>query len=234
MNQTNQSIIDEWSKFSEEDLLKFGDEGDNARKTLIDPILFKLAGEVNKKSILDAGCGNGYLARKLARLGANVTGLEPALSLFEYCKMREAEERLDIEYLQQDISSIDIANTYDIVFLVNVLMDIPDRLPALIGCVESLKPGGVIIISLLHPCFPGFETDWQEQGFVKVSEYFNTMPTKQKYGYIFNWPISEYINALIQAGCAIERVEEPIARDSQLRSAHVPQFLIIKATKLKI
>lgn len=234
MNPSNQTTIDEWSKFSEDDLLKFGDAGDEARDTLIDPAILRLAGEVEDRTILDAGCGNGYLARKLAILGAKVTGIEPAESLLRYCKTREAEEPHGIKYLQQDLSSINTYDTYDTVFLINVLMDIPDYLPALTNCVESLKVGGEIIISLLHPCFPGFEADWQEQGFVKVSEYFNAEPTKQKYGYISHRPISVYLNALIQTGCTIEQVEEPKGQNKQFRSAHVPQFLIIKATKLKV
>lgn len=78
MDITNKSTIESWSEFSDDDLKNFSDYGDSARRDLIDPAIFKIASNVTDKQVLDAGCGNGYLARKLARQGAVVTGLEPA------------------------------------------------------------------------------------------------------------------------------------------------------------
>jgi len=112
-------------------------------------------------------------------------------------------------------------------------MDIPDYKSALQNCVTTLKPGGEIIISILHPAFPGFEKDWSSLGHVQITEYFNAEPVKQKYGFFFPRPLSTYINDLISMGCNINRLVEPQLSGSaeESRNKHIPQFLIIKATK---
>ncbi|MFO0971795.1 MAG: methyltransferase domain-containing protein [Candidatus Saccharimonadales bacterium] len=233
MNISNKAVIDSRSEFSEEDLKHFGDDGDLARQELIDPAILQMLGDVKGLNVLDAGCGNGYLSRKLARRGGIVTGIEPATSLFEYCVGKEREENLGITYFQQDLANLDFVEKFDKILAINVLMDIPDYFAALKNCVRVLKKGGDIIISMLHPAFPGFESNWQKLGHVEISEYFNPSSTKQRYGYLFMRPISTYLNDLIALGCVITSVDEPRLADntSRARNAHVPQFLIIQAKK---
>ncbi len=232
MGYMNKVVIDEWSDFSEEDLAKFGDEGDEARKTLLNPNILRLAGDLTDKKVLDAGCGNGHLSRKLAKLGANVTGIEPSDSFYQYCVEREQTEPLGVHYVQQDLSFLNVIDTYNIVLLVNVLMDIPDYELALRNCANSLKSDGTLILSILHPAFPGFESDWQTMGKVEIKEYFNPEPIKQKYGYLFHRPLQDYMNLLIENGLTIEELVEPKLESGDSRSAHVPQFLMIKARKI--
>jgi SAM-dependent methyltransferase len=233
MGITNKSTVDSWSEFTSDDLTKFGDDGDFARRELIDPAIFKLAGDINSKRVLDAGCGNGYLARKLARQGAVVTGVEPATSLYHYCVEKERTDNFGITYVKNSLDDLDSIEEFDIAFVINVLMDIPDYSMSLVNCVSALKPGGRIIISILHPAFPGFEDDWRALGHVEIEEYFDTKPKKQKYGHVFTRPISTYLNDLIGLGCEIKEIIEPrLPSDAdESRNKHVPQFIIIKARK---
>jgi len=45
------------------------------------PTLLELAGEVNGQAICDLACGQGWIARELARRGAQVTGVDLAEQL---------------------------------------------------------------------------------------------------------------------------------------------------------
>ena len=47
MDITNEAIIDEWSEFCNEDLTAFGDEGDDARKDLIEPNILSSCSVLN-------------------------------------------------------------------------------------------------------------------------------------------------------------------------------------------
>lgn len=229
---TNQSVIDEWSNFSLEDLEKFGDSGDTARQQLLDPTTFSLLGGVQGKTILDAGCGNGYLARKLSSLGATITGIEPATNLFRYCIERETSDPQGITYRQEDLSELADKDLYDSAVAINVFMDIPDYTKAIQSCVNATKRGGTFIFSILHPCFPGSEADWQKLGFVRVTDYFLETVTDQKYGKLFHRPLQEYLNTVIENNCHIEKVVEPrLKSETDERNARVPQFIYIKATK---
>ncbi|NJO83475.1 MAG: methyltransferase domain-containing protein [Blastochloris sp.] len=75
---SNVHNIQAWSNFSREMIEAVGDEGDAARRYILNPVLFALTGDVAGRSLLDAGCGAGYLCRLFAQRGAHVTGIEPA------------------------------------------------------------------------------------------------------------------------------------------------------------
>ena len=56
---------------------------DPNRKYVIDPALLSIVGDVSEKRILDAGCGEGYLSRTLARGGARVTGVDASAGMID-------------------------------------------------------------------------------------------------------------------------------------------------------
>lgn len=91
----------------EERLAAFDPEGDAARRVLLNPHIFRLLGDITGAAVLDAGCGQGYLARMLAGRGARVTGLEPAEAPYQYAVAREHDHPQGICYLQADLSEAD-------------------------------------------------------------------------------------------------------------------------------
>jgi len=235
---TNAQAIEAWSNIPPELLKQFGDEGDFARQHLLNPAIFTLLGDVEGKTILDAGCGQGYLVRLLARRGAIVTGVEPANSLYMYAFQREQAERLGITYIQADLSSLDVLQcTFDYVIANMVFMDIPDYQAAMHNCIASLKSNGRLIFSILHPCFEESGSEWLKKGYVEVREYFQERALKQKVSHFFHRPLSAYINLIIQEDCNIQSMIEPqldaeVARNyGNDRDVHVPSFLVIEAIK---
>src|SRR5882762_10601776 len=56
---------------------------DKYRNELTDPAMLHLIGEPAGLEILDAGCGEGYLSRILAKKGANATGIDSSTKLIE-------------------------------------------------------------------------------------------------------------------------------------------------------
>ena len=166
---TNADVINTWSTFPQQLIENFGDEGDLPRRYLLNPTLLSILGTVQGKRIFDAGCGRGYLSRLLAKRGASVTGIEPAEALYAYALHREQTEQLGIIYLQADLSTwAPSPNEFDALIASMVLMDIPDYLPALANCVAVLKPSGVPLVSLLHPCFEEAGAAWNGKGSVHV------------------------------------------------------------------
>jgi len=162
---TNADIINAYTNVPQYVIEGFGDEGDLTRQYLLNPALFELLGDVRSTPILDAGCGQGYLARLLARRGARVTGLEPSNGFYRYAVQREQTEQLGIQYVQADLSTwIPPASTFQAVIANMVLMDIPDYEPALRNCVLALQPAGKLIVSILHPCFEESGAAWKGQG----------------------------------------------------------------------
>lgn len=235
---TNADAIEAWSRLPREVVESFGDEGDFTRKYLLNPVIFDLVGDGSGKTILDAGCGQGYLSRLLARKGAIVTGVEPASPLCDYALQREHAEQLGITYLQEDLSTLSpMADMFDYVIANMVFMDIPDYLPALRNCISALKSNGGLIFSLLHPCFEESGSEWSKKHYVEVRDYFEERVVKQRYGYFVHRPLSFYLNSVIQEGCMLQKVIEPHLDDAIARQydaeryGSVPGYIVIYATK---
>jgi 2-polyprenyl-3-methyl-5-hydroxy-6-metoxy-1,4-benzoquinol methylase len=235
----NKTNIKEWSSVPSNIITDFGDEGDFSRQHILNPTLLGLLGNVKGKPILDAGCGNGYLCRKLAKLGAVMTGIEPADSLFQYAQEKEQSEKLGILYKQEDLSTYsDTSALYDVVISNMVFMDIPDYESAIINCIKVLKSKGDFIFSISHPCFEESGSEWHKKGFITTKEYFEEYVTKPTYGYSFHRPLSKYLNLLIQNNCSIKEIVEPQLNKEvadkypdAARDYHVPSFIFIHAFK---
>jgi 2-polyprenyl-3-methyl-5-hydroxy-6-metoxy-1,4-benzoquinol methylase len=234
---TNADVINAYEHYPQDRIEGYGDEGDLTRQHLLNPAILALLGDVRGTTILDAGCGQGYLCRLLAKAGAHVTGVEPAEALYTYAWRREQSETLGIQYVQADLSTWMPPMTFDFVVANMVLMDIPAYEPALQNCVAALASAGGLIFSILHPCFEEAGSAWEEKGYVEVRDYFRERAVKQTYGYFIHRPLSTYLNSVIAAGCTLQKVLEPQLEQAiaQLHQAErywsVPGYLVVFATK---
>jgi 2-polyprenyl-6-hydroxyphenyl methylase/3-demethylubiquinone-9 3-methyltransferase len=102
-------------------------------------------------SVLDIGCGGGLVCEPLARLGAEVTGIDPAAENIEVAKAHASAQHLDIAYEAATAEELAARGlSYDAVLLLEVVEHVPD-VPAFLKTVAKLvKPRGVMILSTLN------------------------------------------------------------------------------------
>jgi 2-polyprenyl-3-methyl-5-hydroxy-6-metoxy-1,4-benzoquinol methylase len=239
---TNAEVIAHWSAHAEESVMDFGEEGDFARQHLLNPTLLALLGDVRGRKVLDAGCGNGYLARLLAKKGAFVTGVEPAL--YHLAAEQEQAVPQGILYLQEDLSLLlsrlpHMLGAFDTVVCNLVLQDIPDCDAAIANCLGCLRPGGDFVFSILHPCFEDAASAWAAKGYVSTAEYFEHEAIPQsRVGLLFHSPRSNYLKGVAVRGGHIRDVVEPqlkaaipAADKAFERDMYIPSFLVVRATR---
>lgn len=106
-------------------------------------------------NILEVGCGGGILTEPLARLHANVMGLDPGADLLKVAKEHlELNKELysRIQYCAETIEEHSRANVgkYDAVVASEVLEHVTNKSGFLKACTLALKPGGSIFLTTLN------------------------------------------------------------------------------------
>ncbi len=124
--------------------------------------LGQLAGRIRGARILDIGCGEGHLARILAREGAIVCGYDPSAAQVELACRAEVEEPLGVEYLvadPRDIVEKISPRRFDSALAVTVLHYATDmdHLAAFFSSTyKLLETGGVFASLVSNPDFKRF------------------------------------------------------------------------------
>jgi 2-polyprenyl-6-hydroxyphenyl methylase/3-demethylubiquinone-9 3-methyltransferase len=102
-------------------------------------------------NILDIGCGGGIVAEPLAKLGANVTGIDPAEENIAAAKLHAEKSGFALSYKATTIEAIaERGDTFDIVIASEVVEHVAD-LNLFIGCAaKAVKPGGLLIVTTIN------------------------------------------------------------------------------------
>ena len=125
-----------------------GDAGDDLG---ILPHLLALLGDVTGRRVLDAGCGEGYLARILAARGARVTGIDLSPQLIALARAKDTAGA--IEYRVADLSAPLPADAgrFDAIASYLVLNDMEDYRGFATTVGQLLTPGGRAVLALNNP-----------------------------------------------------------------------------------
>jgi ubiquinone/menaquinone biosynthesis C-methylase UbiE len=175
--------------------------------------LMRQSGEAVVRSIgittplraLDLGCGDGTTALPLARMGADVTGIDIARNLVEAGNRRAAAEGLTRLRFQEgdacDLQGVD-DQTFDLTLSVFGAMFAPRPFDVAREMVRVTKPGGRIVMGNWIPNDP---TSFVSQ-LLKISSSY-TPPPPEGFVSPMTWGVESHIHDRFgQAGIPQERV----------------------------
>ncbi len=242
-----------YDKFAKQYSDSHGEEGDYFHQTQIDPYILKIVGNPKGKAIYDLGCGNGYISRKLSKLGAKVFASDISEELIKLAK--EKSEGLDINYSARN--GIDFSgfenDQFDVVMMNMVIHYIEDIDTLFKEISRVLKPDGILAFSTSHFFRPDYPySEWvkgnikdEEKLFIKVTNYLETYSIKVKSLWdneteltIINRPLNKLVNTMSKHNLFLSDVYEPesvgfaksFSEDLQ-KSHHIPTFIILGAVK---
>ncbi len=102
-------------------------------------------------SILDVGCGGGLVCEPLARLGARVTGLDPASENVEAARRHASGQGLAIDYRCGSVEDLGAEGLqFDAVACLEVVEHVPEPGAFLTACARLVRPGGLMLLSTIN------------------------------------------------------------------------------------
>ena len=128
---------------------------------------FRLLQPSSEDSILDLGCGTGNFSLKLAREGADVTGIDISDAMLDVANEKSTCEDLTIDFRNMDAHNLKFNDhSFDAVLSMATLEFVEDPQEVFDEMIRVTKPGGRIVIGVIHEDSPWGELYAQqaEQG----------------------------------------------------------------------
>jgi SAM-dependent methyltransferase len=220
------------------------DEINPFRKYVTDPALFsRLDAWKEPLSVLELGCGEGFVVRRLAAQGHQVVGLDLSLPLLDAAK---SADRLGSNYVNGDVLQLPFCDgAFEAAVSNFLIIELPDPAIAIAETARILKKGGRFLIQIVHPF--AFTDNAGNTGGQRVTDYFTSQFFAEKFvidGRVsplksirYHHPLSVYTNALTQYGFHITALDEPrpVPQTPPDHPIHEvlkePWFMVIEAVK---
>jgi len=125
------------------------------------------------KQALEVGCGGGLVCEEIARLGFDVTGIDPSGPSLEAAIRHARMSGLEIRYERAAGEFLPYrGRSFDVVFCFDVLEHVRDLAQVIREVARVLKPGGVLCYETLNRTWLSylvaikFGQDWQRWAFL--------------------------------------------------------------------
>jgi 2-polyprenyl-3-methyl-5-hydroxy-6-metoxy-1,4-benzoquinol methylase len=208
---------------------------------LIIPLLLDQVGDVEGLAVLDAGCGEGIVARLLVERGAKVVGIDVSPRLVDLARAQDAQGKAIYQVRDLSRPLPEYQSAFDVAVSNLVLNDVPDYRGFITTMGMVTKPQGRIVLSMNNP----YSALIRE----KVHSYFDsgqaTLYNMARAGvtvYYFHRTFAEYVTAFREAGFVLKnlvdvKVPEAIVENlpeqlKQLPYSHMhgrfPFFMILE------
>ncbi len=117
----------------------------------------KLMGCLRGLRILDIGCGAGILSEPLARLGAEMVGIDPAAENIEAARLHAGESGVAVDYRATTAETLaEAGERFDVVLAMEVVEHVVDVPAFVTTCAGMVKPGGLLVMATLNRTLKSF------------------------------------------------------------------------------
>lgn len=197
------------------------------------------------RRVLDIGCGEGQVARRIASTGAEVVGLDPTAGQVTVARARAGGPR----YLRARAEALPCpSGAFDTVVLCLALEHVDAFETAVHEVARVLEPGGRFVLLLCHPLLQAPGSGWiddrilgehywrvgaylrEERGFEEVAPGVDLL--------FVHRPLSRYVHAMGEAGLLIDDMAEeppPTRLVTELwgfpEAATIPRVLLVRAIR---
>jgi ubiquinone/menaquinone biosynthesis C-methylase UbiE len=195
-----------------------GETGDPLHSQVLDPAIESVLGDLTDKTILDAGCGNGYWCRKLAKRARQVVGVDSSPVMIDLAKSKDNPGNVSFEVttLESTLSFAD--KQFDLVLSSMVLHYLEDIQTAAQELCRVLKAESSCVIATQHPNYPFYFSsaeEYQNRFLTQPTGYFEREPLDQvtiggQFSLrTYNHTLQDYVQAFTSTGFVLDKLVEP-------------------------
>ena len=172
------------------------------------PEMTRLAGDVAGLDVLDAGCGSGPLMEALRAKHAVVSGFDLSPAMVDLARQRLGDDA-DVRVADLGAPLHYPDDAFDLVVASLSLHYVKDWASALAELRRVLKPGGRLVVSVIHPAV--YAIVYPEADYFALTQYSEDYDFGEGTVWMTYWhrPLQDVINSFINAGFGIRTVTEP-------------------------
>ena len=114
---------------------------------------FKLKNKTKPLSginILDIGCGGGLLSEPMARMGANITGIDASDQNIKIAKLHSKKNKLKINYLCSSPEKLNVKKKFDVILNMEIVEHVENVDFFLKSCSNLLKKNGLMFVATIN------------------------------------------------------------------------------------
>ena len=104
----------------------------------------------NELKILDICCGGCLISEPMARLGANVTGIDASEKNIKIAQIHSEENNLKINYINSSPERLKEKEKFDIILNLEIIEHVEDVKLYIDSCSKLLKKGGLMFTATLN------------------------------------------------------------------------------------
>jgi 2-polyprenyl-6-hydroxyphenyl methylase/3-demethylubiquinone-9 3-methyltransferase len=111
-----------------------------------------IAGGLQGKRVVDVGCGGGIFAEALARLGADVVGIDLSEKGIGVARLHQYESGTSVDYrlVAAETLALEMPGAFDVVTCLELLEHVPEPASTVAACGTLARSGGIVVFSTLN------------------------------------------------------------------------------------
>ena len=188
------------------------------------PRLLDLLGEIAGLRALDAGCGEGYLARVLAAQGAQVTGIDISPRLVDIAREKDPAGAIEYRVADLCLPLPEYANCFDVIAGYLVLNDVYDHRGFIATLAAALKSGGRLVLALNNP-YSSVVRKHVPDYFASGTAYPYRGMWQEGYKiHFYHRTLEEYLDAFLGSGLRLTKLAD---LGTVVNNAHKPSLDIL-------
>lgn len=238
------AICAQWDRIAVERNTQLRSGRDLSFEFVLKPTILDLVADVNRDSVLDAGCGSGVLTEVLADMATTVVGVDMShvnIELADRSKSRPNGVRYYCESIEKFATKS--SERFSLIVANMVLQDSAE----LDQCLEALARlslhDTILVASITHPWFWPTYWGYDKESWFKYSEEqaieapFRISTEVSPIGTTthFHRPLSAYVAKLKAAGFELETIREPLPSIEVQHQYPVlweyPRFLVLRCKR---